>query len=118
MKNGDSIIFYSRTAPGSTFADRLQVWLNPSNNSVTVGNTAISTGDFTNKMLDINPTYATGTAPGAYPEDWTKYSIVLSGLPNAPVKRRFAFRYFVEDGGPTGSRSYGVGIDNVSFRSK
>jgi hypothetical protein len=117
MKNGDKINFYTRTVPkvvDSAFFDRLQVWLNPSNSSAEVGSTATSTGDFTVKLLDINETY---TKDG-YPREWAQYEITVAGLSNTKVKRRFAFRYFVENGGPGGTRSYGIGVDNVSFVSQ
>jgi hypothetical protein len=121
MKNGDIIEFFTRSAPIANWnttnkADRLQVFLNPLNNTADVGNTALSTGSFTMRMLDINPTYQT-SGVNMYPKNWTKYSVTVSGLA-APVSRRFAFRYFVENGGEDGARSYAVGIDRVEFISK
>jgi hypothetical protein len=44
--------------------------------------------------------------------------MTLAGLPPTVQQRRFAFRYYVEDGGAAGSRAFCVGIDNVSFISK
>lgn len=123
MKNGDIIEFYTRTVPtnfngaGTDVAERLQVRLTPTKNSVEVGNTATTVGDYTNLLLDINPNYdINGT--NAFPRDWRKYTITISGLPPTIQERRFAFRYFVEDGGPDGSRSFCVGIDNITFNSK
>ncbi|MFZ9582231.1 MAG: T9SS type A sorting domain-containing protein, partial [Crocinitomicaceae bacterium] len=48
-----------------------------------------------------------------YSSEWTKYEIVLSGI-SAPGNGRFAFRYYVPDGG-TGANSNYIGIDEVEF---
>lgn len=124
MKNGDEIQFYTRVRINpAVYPDRMQVRLNPINNGVNVGsgrmdntNVASMVGDFTQLMLDINPTLLK-TGPGSYPGAWTKYSLILTGLP-APVERRFAFRYFVTNGGTAGANSEGVAVDSVAFISK
>jgi hypothetical protein len=124
MKNGDEIEFYTRTLTNpATYPDRMQVRLNPINNGINVGSGRLSdksvanmVGDYTQLLLDINPTLAQ-SGPGSYPGVWTKYTLKLSGLP-APVERRFAFRYFVTDGGTSGTNSQGVGVDSVAFISK
>ena len=115
MKNGDEFSFYTRTYAGSTFPDRLQVRANLTDNTTDVGNDAGSVGKFTTLLADINPNLQSG--PLAYPQDWKKYTITLAGLP-APLKRRIAFRYYVTGGGPNGSFSNGIGIDEFSFVSK
>ena len=123
MKNGDVIEFYTRTIPtdfngaGTDVAERLQVRLAPTKNSVDAGNTATSVGDYTTLLLDINPAYDINGA-NAFPREWKKYSITIAGLPPTIQERRFAFRYFVEDGGSAGSRAFCAGIDNVTFTSK
>ena len=124
MKNGDEISFFTRVEVNpATYADRMQVRLNAINNGVDVGNlratnitAATAVGDFTQLLLDINPLLLK-SGVGSYPGTWTKYTIKLSGLP-APVERRFAFRYFVTNGGPSGANSNGVAIDRVEFISK
>jgi hypothetical protein len=112
MKNGDKFSFYTRTFTGSTFADRLQVRINYSDNSADVGRNMTSFGKFTTLLVDINPTL---TANG-YPQTWTKYEFTVSGLA-APVKRRIGFRYFVTNGGPSGANSNAIGIDQFKFES-
>ena len=112
MKNGDQVIFYTR-AFSSRFPERLQVRVNPYNEGVNIGNTATSVGDFNVLLRDINPTYL-GTG---FPVGWTQYVIPLSGFSGAG-KRRFAFRYFVENGGPNGANSNYIGVDSVAFISK
>jgi len=87
--------FWSRSPDGSTFPDRIQVWMN-------VTNTGSNTSDFTVMIADINPTSTAGWA-----------QTVVNAFPGAPASGRLAFRYFVSDGGPTGSNSDFIGIDSV-----
>ena len=65
MKNGDVISFWTRTRSPVSFPDRMQVWLNPNNESTNVGRTDANTGDFTVKLLDINPTLSFSPYPAA-----------------------------------------------------
>ena len=118
-KRRDQLIFYTRSAidSGSYFLknniDRLQVRANLAAPSTNVGKTWTSTGDFSALWLDINA----GLADGGYPKNWTKYTITLSGI-TGTINSRFAFRYFVENGGPDGINAGMVGIDALSFVSK
>lgn len=124
MKNGDVLTFYTRTVPSGFLgtvtddvAERLQVRMASASNAGEVGNTATSVGDFTSLLLDINTNYVkNGT--GAYPRDWQKYTVTISGLPPTIQSRRIAFRYFVENGGASGANGFCVGLDNVVFTSK
>jgi len=124
MKNGDVIEFYTRTLKNpADFSDRLQVRLNPLDTETTFGDgaltnsaTAENVGNYKTLLLDINPTLLK-TGAGSYPGTWTKYTATISGLA-APLKRRFAFRYYVTDGGSNGVNSEGVGLDQVKFISK
>jgi hypothetical protein len=120
MKNGDQIIFYTRTystATGiSTFPDRMQLRLNIKNDKINIGNTLNGIGDFDVLGYDINPTYA-NSGPNTYPTNWQKYTYTISGM-QTPLRGRFAFRYFVELGGPSGANSNAIGIDSVAFVSK
>jgi len=109
FRNGDVLTFYTRYS-GSIYPDRLQVRLSTNGASTNVGTGSAAVGDFTTLLLDINPTL---TVSG-YPAVWTQYTITLSGL-SAPTSGRFAFRYFVTNGGPTGANSDYIGIDNVVY---
>ncbi len=112
LQNGRELTFYTRTIDKPNHPDRLQVRMSVKGDSTNVGSTAASVGDFTTLLLDINPAY---TVAG-YPNKWTQYSVTVSGLA-APTTGRFAFRYFVEDGG-TGARSVNsdyIGIDTVQL---
>ncbi len=121
MKNGDQIKFFTRTLVNpANFPDRMQVRLNPNSSSTNVGSleqldldAAEQVGDFTTLLLDINPTQNATAFPGT----WTQYTITLSGLP-APVVRRFAFRYYVHEGGTAAVNGEGVAVDKVEFISK
>jgi subtilisin-like proprotein convertase family protein len=109
LKNGDVFSFFTR-ANGAAFPDRMQVRLSTNGNSVNVGTTATSVGDYTTLLVDINPTYS-GTG---YPTAWTKYTFTISGMPAAGVLGKMAFRHFVEDGGG-GANSWMVGVDDVVY---
>jgi hypothetical protein len=119
MKNGDQLVFYTRDAidQGSFFLkdgiDRLQVRGNFTTTSANVGKDWTSTGDFSTLLLDINPTLSLG----GYPSTWTQYTVTLSGI-TGTISGRFAFRYFVQDGGPDGINAGEVGIDALSYISK
>jgi hypothetical protein len=119
MKNGDQLSFYTRSAidSGSYFlknnVDRLQIRASLANPSTNVGTSWTSTGDFSSLWLDINA----GLADGGYPRSWTKQTITVAGI-TGTIKSRFAFRYFVANGGPDGINSGMVGLDALSFVSK
>jgi len=109
LKNGVTFDFVTRTqfSPWA-WPDRLQVRLSRNGASTNVGSTATSVGDFTELLLDINPFYSVV----GYPGEWSRLGVTLSGF-GPPTTGRFAFRYFVEDGGPNGRNSNYIGIDNV-----
>jgi uncharacterized repeat protein (TIGR01451 family) len=112
LRDGNTLSFWTRTAtPGATvFPDRLQVRMSLNGTSTNVGSSPTSVGDFTTLLLDINPTYTTTD----YPNNWTRYTIILDGI-GQPTVGRLAFRYFVEGGGPSGTRSEYIGIDSVEL---
>jgi hypothetical protein len=112
ISNGDTLSFWTRATSvgaGVVYPDRMQVRMS-SVNSSNVGTSETSVGDFTTLLLDINPTYTTTD----YPLVWTQYNLVVSGL-SSPVTGRFAFRYFVEMGGPSGANSFTIGLDDVKY---
>jgi hypothetical protein len=114
LSNNDTIRFYTRTitVTGTEYPDNLQVRLSLNGTSVNVGATATSVGDFTTQLLEINPSFAVLT----YPQVWTQYQIILSGLPAGNNSGRIAFRYYVTAAGPSGANSFAVGIDQFQFR--
>ena len=127
IKAGDKIVFYTRglvlptaTADSTDYANRLQVRVNTYNDGTNVG-TGSDAGDFAKLVLDINPKYkffhtqASLFDPTAYPSTWTRFEATIDNLP-APVKGRFAFRYFVENGGSNGLGT-AVAIDSVAYIS-
>jgi len=112
IKNGDTVRFYTRTTvPGvPEYPDRLQVRMSTAGASSNCGTLPSDVGDFTTLLLDINPTLTTGV----YPQSWTQFQIIVTGLA-APTSGRFAFRYFVTGGGPTGTNADYIGIDNFNY---
>jgi hypothetical protein len=106
--NGDTLSFVTRTASGSEWADRLEVRFS-NVGGTNVGNTENSVGTFSTLLLSVNPTQD----PTGYPDEWTQYSVTLSGLSGA-TQGAFAFRYSVTDGGAFGDGSNYIGIDSVS----
>ncbi len=107
--NGDTISFYTREISGNPYPERMQVRLSTNGSSTNVGTTGTDVGDFTILLLDINPDYQVG----GYLDFWWQYSVTITGL-SGPTSGRFAFRHFVEDGGPSGANSYIIGIDSLA----
>lgn len=108
--NGEKISFWTRTVAHPNYPDRLQLRLSLNGASTDVGTTPSSVGDFTTLLLQVNPLL---TRSG-YPSEWTRYTVTLTGLPG-PTSGRFAFRYFVGNGGPSGINSEYIGIDSVAY---
>jgi hypothetical protein len=73
--------------------------------STDVGGTALSIGDFTRLVIEINP----NLQQGGYPQDWTEFIITPEVL--GEIQGRIAFRYFVTNGGPDGVNANYIGID-------
>ncbi|HVZ96157.1 MAG TPA: choice-of-anchor J domain-containing protein [Chitinophagaceae bacterium] len=125
MQNGDRIIFYTRAYnvyngvnDTTDFGNSLEVRTSPATDSVDAGS-GISPGKFTNLLLDINPNLIYSSVIhsdiGAYPTQWTRFIVTVSGI-GKPAKGRFAFRYYVSQGGSNGNAS-GVGIDSVAYQT-
>ncbi len=110
LTNGDTFSFFTTTTPSSAYPDRLELRLSLAGTSTNVGTTAAGVGDFTTVLLTIN----SGLTVGGYPENWTQFTGTISGL-SAPTTGRFAFRYYVTSGGPTGANSTVIGVDAVNY---
>lgn len=114
ISNGDVLSFWTRTVtPGTTvFPDRMEVRMSTAGASTNVGATHNDVGDFTTLLLTVNP----DLNDTDYPSEWTRYEVTISGL-GAPVSGRFAFRHYVTDGGPNGTNSDNIGVDDVRFET-
>lgn len=108
FQNGDEISFWTRTVGAPAFPDRLELRMSTNGASVDAGASSTSVGDFTNLLLTVN----SGLTTAGYPNAWTRFTATVSGLAG-PTSGRFAFRYFVTNGGPSGANSDYIGIDNV-----
>jgi hypothetical protein len=115
VQNGDIVTFYTRigkySATGeASFADRLQLRMSTAgafSSDPTGGPTGV--GDYTNLLVDVNPNLDLTS----YPTTWGQFSYTVSGLAG-PTDVKFAFRYFVTNGGANGSNSDIIGIDTFS----
>ncbi|MBD2713808.1 choice-of-anchor J domain-containing protein [Microvirga sp. STR05] len=111
LVNGSTFRFWTRAVAGSSYPDRLQVRLSTAGASTNVGASATDVGDFTTLALEINP----GLTIGGYPSSWTQYTVTVTGVPSL-MTGRFAFRYFVTNGGVLGNNSDYIGIDEVVYQ--
>jgi hypothetical protein len=102
--------FFTRTATGSSWPDRLQVRVSTAGASTDVGTSSTDVGDFTTMLEDINAGYALG----GYPETWTEFLYTDLGVSGSG---RLALRYFVESAGPAGVNSNYIGIDTFNVDS-
>ena len=110
LHNGDTFSFWTRTDSPVNFPDRLEVRLSTSGASTNVGNGPTTVGAFGTLLLSINPTLTTT----GYPTSWTQFTVTVSGLAGNTTGR-FAFRYFVTNGGPNGRNAFYIGIDTVNY---
>jgi hypothetical protein len=102
---------YTRTGKTTpTKADRLQLRISTNgdfSNNPSLGATDV--GYFTNLIVEVNPQQSVV----GYPNSWTKYSYTITGF-SGITECKFAFRYFVTSGGPSGANSDQIGIDTFS----
>ncbi len=110
VKNGDEISFFTRTA--GTYPDRLELRMSTLGNSSTSPEGPTGVGSYSTLCLSVNP----ALLPNIYPLTWTKYNYVVSGL-SGPTNCKFAFRYFVTNGGPSGANSNYIGVDDFEAKT-
>jgi uncharacterized repeat protein (TIGR01451 family) len=110
LNDGDTVSFWTRTATGTLWPDRLELRMSTNGASTNVGTLATDVGDFTTVITTVNPTLIVS----GYPQVWTEYVETISGVPT-PTDGRLAFRYWVTDGGPSGANSNYIGIDTFTF---
>lgn len=112
VQNGDVVTFYTRKGTDGTtdFPDRLELRMSSAGTHVVPTTGSSDVGSFGTVCATVNPSLLGGFV---YPKVWTQYSYTVSGLSGlTPV--RFAFRYFVTNGGPSGANSDLIGIDTFS----
>lgn len=110
MQNGDTFTFYTTTTTASAYPDRLEFRLSTAGAGTNVGTGVNTTGTFTTLLTSVNPNLTVG----GYPENWTQFTVTLSGLTGV-VDGRVAFRYYVTSGGPTGANSNVIGLDQFTY---
>lgn len=111
VQNGDVVSFYSRKGTDGTtdYPDRLELRMSTTATVLPSGGSS-GLGSFTTVCTTVNPSLLGGFV---YPKAWTQYSYTVSGLAG-PTSVKFAFRYFVTNGGPSGANSDIIGIDTFS----
>jgi hypothetical protein len=94
IQPADSLVFWSRSPDNSTYPDSIRVMYSAAGDSIPEATTWIELGRF--KVSTSG---------------WERRSF---GAPSAGSTGRFAIRYRVEDGGPSGSNSTYIGIDALT----
>lgn len=111
LVNGAVLKFATRTATATNvYPDRMQVLMSQGSGTGAIGTGTSSVGTFTTLLADINSSLITT----GYPFVWTVYTQTITGI-TGTITGRFAFRYFVEDGGLNGNNSNFIGIDDVIY---
>lgn len=112
VQNGDVVSFWTRKGTDGTtdYPDRLELRMSTDAVTVVPSGGSSGLGSFSTLALTVNPNLLAGFV---YSKTWTQYSYTVTGLSAAtPVK--FAFRYFITNGGPSGANSDIIGIDTFS----
>jgi hypothetical protein len=111
LSNGAVLSFATRTSTNpASYPDRLEVYMSTAGAGTNVGTTATSVGTFSNLLVSVNPNLTTTGYPGV----WTVYTVAVTGV-STPTVGRIGFRYYVTSGGPSGTNSDLIGIDEVKF---
>jgi hypothetical protein len=117
INNGDTLTFWTRTTPGSTKPDRLEVRMSTQGTSVYTGSNSGSgsqqangVGDFIYLLHSVNPLLEVG----GYPDTWTEITVKIAGL-EAPAVGRLAFRYYLPSAGVNAPNGNYIGIDCVRY---
>lgn len=112
LTNGDVIKFYTRAGANfSSIPDRLELRLSTDGSaSITPSTGSADLGSFTTLATTVNPLLA----PNVYPVVWTEVTYTVVGLPDATACK-LAFRYFVTNGGPTGTNGNAIWLDALTI---
>ncbi|MBI5858808.1 MAG: immunoglobulin domain-containing protein [Sphingobacteriales bacterium] len=110
IKTGDIFHFSTRASNNTAYSDRMQVRLSINGNSLNVGNSNTSVGDFSTLLLDL----FWGTAV-QYPWIWIPIDLQIPNVP-AGTTGRIAFRYFSNAVG-NNSNAPEIGVDDVIYFS-
>ncbi|MCE3226274.1 MAG: Ig family protein [Bacteroidetes bacterium] len=122
IHNGAVLTFATRKITANPqFPDRMQVRMSTAGSTSAIPTGSASVGTFTNLLLDINPLFSNSTASAVangsvngYPQTWTIYTLTISGV-TGTVTGRYAFRHFMNDGGPAGNNGDYIGLDAVTY---
>ena len=112
LQDGDVVKFYTRAGSNfSSIPDRLEFRLSATGDASVIPSTgSADLGSFTTLAASVNP----NLAPSVYPVTWTEVLYTVSDLPTA-TNCKLAFRYYVTNGGPSGSNGNAIWIDALSI---
>ncbi len=112
LQDGDVVKFYTRAGSNfSSIPDRLEFRLSATGDASVIPSTgSADLGSFTTLAASVNP----NLTPSVYPVTWTEVLYTVSGLPTA-TNCKLAFRYYVTNGGPSGSNGNAIWIDALSI---
>jgi hypothetical protein len=112
LQDGDVIKFYTRAGSNfSSIPDRLELRLSTAGDASVIPSTGSSDiGSFATIAATVNP----NLSANIYPVAWTEVLYTVSGLPTA-TDCKLAFRYFVTNGGPTGTNGNAIWIDALTI---
>jgi len=96
VASGDKISFYARSVTSSTWVDSIRVMYSAAGDSTPEGLTWVELGRF---QASVAGTW-----------DYINYAVTTTG-----ATARFAIRYAVIDGGPNGSNSNFIGVDQLDI---
>lgn len=105
VKDGDRLSFWSRVPEGSIWNDRLEVRMSIGTLTTPQGS-AEDIGSFDHLELVINDDMDL-----SYPEEWSEFEIIISGVGSTAQEVNFAFRYNVDN--TSGEETNYIGIDSV-----
>jgi hypothetical protein len=113
FSQGGVFTIYTRTFQGNTANERVDVRLSNSGNSVNVGGSPTSVGDFTTLIQTIGSL----SAPFAYPGGLSGGVYQQFTFTVAPTagSGRIGFNYVGNDGGPNGTTSQFVAFDTAEY---
>jgi hypothetical protein len=94
VDSGDAVSFFSRAPLNSTRPDSLHVWYSAAGDSLPEDTTWVLLGEFLVNTMDV----------------WEKSTFTI---PDSSGNGRIAIRYAVVDGGPNGTNSNFIGIDQL-----
>jgi hypothetical protein len=110
LVNGATFYFVTRKEGVIGYPDRLQLLMSQGSGTGAIASGTSAVGSFTTTLLDIN----SNLTNNGYPVTWSAFTGTVTGI-TGTVVGRFAFRYFFDNGGSSGTNGSYIGIDSVAY---